>query len=380
MNKVLKVLAVGDPAVYGYTHEDYKIISGFKGDFSVDFNIVPWNDYYGDMIENLEGKGNYDVVMIAGHLWLKDFVNKGYLSTVSCKEDKDYEYEDIIPVIRKEIEINGVPYLYPSFCDGHIVLYRKSVVQKVIGKQPETSITTDELIDMVKKVHGFEGMHGIALKAHPSEIFLDFLPYLRNEGIDAVEKETHVPIFNNEKGLLALRKYLSLKEFASDNTNTYGNEEVKEAFQKKKTVFAVTWGGQLGTVLNENCEDIEDIGFAALKTSWNVTWSFGINSNSKYKEEANIFLKYLTSKKIDRIIGGYSGSPVRKSSYIQDSEKYNWYNIHLELIEKYAKPLPKILKAGDKFGVLYDVISKTFSGELSPEEALKQGEERFLEI
>lgn len=380
MSKVLKVLAVGDPAVYAYTDENYNILNNFKGNFIVEFDIVPFSEYYGTMLEAFEGKREYDIVMVAGHLWMKDFVSKRYIAPAKIGLDWGYDYEDILPVIRKEIELDGVQYLYPSFCDGHVALYRKSIVQEVLGKLPEKVITTDALIDMAASCNGYNKMHGIVLKAHPSEIFLDFIPYLRNEGVDAINESSLAPEFNNEKGQRALKKYLSLKAFAPFDTTTFGNEEVKKAFQKKESVVAVTWGGQLGVVLGEGCEDKEDIGFSALKTSWNVTWSFAINNLSTKKEEANEFLKYITSKEVDRVIGGYAGSPVRKSTYVEDREKYNWYDMHLELIEKYAQPLPQLIKAGDKFGVLYEEIAKAFNNEITIKECLEQAEKRINNI
>lgn len=383
MKKVLKVLAVGDPAVYAYVDDKYNILSKFNEDnkdFSVNFNILPWNDYYYSMMEAFEGKKDYDIVMVAGHLWLKDFVHKGFLAKVDEDQSEDYDYEDILPIIREEIEIDKAQYLYPSFCDGHVVLYRKSIVQKVLGRCPEKVITTDELINMAWNCNGYNGMNGIVLKAHPNEIFLDFLPYIRNEGIDAVDISTGNPTFNNEKGKRAFKKYMSLKAIAPVDTAAFGNDEVKNAFQKKQGVFAVTWGGQLGVVLGKNCIEKEDIGFSALKTSWNVTWSFGINNKSDKKEEANIFLRYITSKEVDRIVGAYAGSPVRKSTYIEDKDKYNWYDMHLELIEKYARPLPQLLNSGAKLGVIYEALAKAFSGKTTAKDAFKEAENKFMQL
>lgn len=91
------------------------------------------------------------------------------------------------------MQIDGKYYLYPSFCDGHMVLYRKSVVLDAIGKLPDRVISTDEYIQMVQACHQKNNMAGAALKAHPSEIFLDFIPYLRNEGVDAFDPINHRP-------------------------------------------------------------------------------------------------------------------------------------------------------------------------------------------
>lgn len=382
MEKELKVLAVGDPAVYAYTDPRFSIIETFNREHNanIQFSIIPWNDYYNMMIKTFEGEYDYDIVMVAGHLWLKDFVSKNYLAEVSIPQDEQYDADDIIDCIKNELLIDGKPYLYPSFSDGHILVYRKSVVEKQLGRTLPSVVSTDTIISLATKCYETWGMKGIALKAHPSEIFLDFLPYLRNEGLEAFDQVSHVPLINHPLAQKALDKYLLLKAFSFDDTNTYGNDEVREAFQQKKCALAVTWGGQLGFVLDERCKEPEDVGFAAIQTAWNVTWSFAINQRSSNKMLANTFLAYLSSKEIDRIVGGYAGSPVRRSTYIADVEKYPWYKTHRQLIETYAKPLPQMLNAGDKLAPLYEEISRAFSGEISSLVALEEAEKRILEI
>lgn len=370
----LKVLAVGDPAVYAYTDERYNILETWKD--KVEFNITPWAEYYDKMMETFEGKHDYDIVMVAGHLWLKDFVTKGYIAEVMKDIQADYHYEDILPVIREELKIDNKKYLYPSFCDGHILMYRKS---KLSGKLPE-AISTDELISLVKHFNKVDEMDAIALKAHPSEGFLDFLPYLRNEGIDVFDKVSEKPVFNCEEGREALEKYCSLKELAIKGTEEFDNDKVRQAFQEKKVAFAVTWGGQLGFVMNEECLDKEDVGFAALKTAWNVTWSFAVNNKSNKKELAEEFLRYLSSKEVDKIVGGYAGSPVRKSTYEEDMEKYPWYGVHLKLIEEYAKPLPSLVDSGAKLGHMYSCVDDAFNGRKEFEVALEEAESNILKM
>lgn len=381
MDKKLKVLAVADPAIYAYTDSKYSVVQQFNQEYGaeVEFSIIPWAEYYEMMIQTFEGKHDFDIVMVAGHLWLQDFVRKGYLSEVRLPESDDYDKNDILPVIANEMKIGNKTFLYPSFCDGHILLYRKSIVKQLTGQFLSELVSTDTIRDIASKCNGVNGMKGIALKAHPSEIFLDFLPYLRNEGIEPFDKESHVPTFNNEKGRQALEKYLSLASFAPENTHEFGNDEVRAAFQQKKAALAVTWGGQLGVVLSEDCEDIQDVGFAAIETAWNVTWSFAISSKSQRQELANEFLSYLTSKSVDRIIGGYAGAPVRRSTYEADAEKYNWYGIHLKLLE-HAKPLPMMDNGGEKMAPLYEQVYQAFIGKENVARALEEAENQILEI
>lgn len=380
MSKTLRVTAVGDPAVYAYVDERLGILAGYERsrNIKVIFDIVPFESYFDAMIGTLTGEREGDIVMVAGHLWLKDLVRQRLLAPAEYPADAEWDEKDIVPVIHAEMHADGIPYLYPSFCDGHFVLYRKSAVRQALGGLLPEVITTDELREAAFRCHGVQGMNGIVLKAHPSEILLDVLPYFRQEGVELFDPVTHKPDFNREEGRRALRKYLSLREIAPRDTGTFANDEVREAFQRKQAVFAVTWGGQLGVVLDDRCEDPEDVGFCALRTSWNVTWSFAINARSALTGEANDLLRHLSSKETDRLVGAWCGSPVRRSTYETDGGKHKWYSAHLKMIEEYARPLPQMDEAGARMGVLYRLLAEAFRGERSPEEALSQAEREIL--
>ncbi|MBE3592424.1 MAG: extracellular solute-binding protein [Thermoanaerobacter sp.] len=380
MRKKLNILAVGDPAVYVYIHPSYQIVARYmeKEKIEVNFDIVPWETYYDFLQETFEGKRNYDIVMVAGHLWLYDFVRKNLLAPVEYPQEGNYDFDDILASVRREMRIDDKTFLYPSFCDGHMILYRKSIVKKVLGKFLDEIITTDQLISYVKAVHGEKGMYGIALKAHPSEIFLDILPYFRNEGVEIFDETTCLPKFNETKGIIAVEKYLSLRQYAPGDTGNFGNEEVRLAFQKRKAIFIVTWGGQLGQIINDECDDIDDIGFSTFNTSWNVVWSFGINAKTLQKEDANKFLVYLTTKEIDRIVGSYAGSPVRYSTYRIDKNKYPWYELHLNMVENISKPLPQVPNLSTKLGYLYKELTNAFRNLKTPAEALNDAEKSIL--
>lgn len=362
MEKSIKVLAVGDPAVAVYVNESFKILEQFTEatGYPVLFDIVPWENYYDTLMKNLQSDhSSYDVVMVAGYFWLKDFVSSGYLEALSPLD------EDVLPVIRQEMMIEGKTFLVPSFCDGHLVLYRPSILEPIFGKISEC-ITTDEYGVMAAKL----GENAIAMKAHPSEIFLDFLPFLRAEGVEPFAADGSVNV-NRPEAVEALKAYIALKVFALQGTEEFGNEGVKEAFQHKKCAMMVTWGGQIGEVLSPSCESIEDVGFAAFKTAWNVTWSFGIPKSASDKEAAEKLLSYLGSSSVDRLVGGFAGSPVRKSTYELDRAVYPWYDIHLKLIEEYAKPLPSLNNFGAMAGHLYEQVYLAFTGEKTAEEALQ---------
>lgn len=373
MNK-LRILAVADPAVKVYVDEKYNILGQFKDkDTQIVFDIVPWETYFSTMINAFEGNENYDIVMVAGHLWLADFVSKGYLAPI------DYAFEDILPVIANEMQYEGTTYLSPSFCDGHMVVYRKSILEKVLGKLPSEVMYIDEFIEIASKLKAANVPNVLALKAHQSEILLDALPYLRSSGLDVYSEDDSGVVCHIDKMIDALESYLSLREFAPKDTYAYSNEEIRQLLAYKKVAMAATWSGQLGVVL-QDCLEQEDLGFATFDTAWNVTWSFAVTNTSQNKQKAEVFLTYLRSKQVDKLAGEYSGAPVRRINYIEGSERFPWYKVQLEMIENYAKPFINVLRAGEKNDILYEEIHNAFTNKKSAAEALLNAKNRIDSI
>lgn len=368
---ILKVLAVNDPAVDVYIDKKFGILDKYADDsVTVEFDIIPWDNYFATMLKAFNGEAPYDIVMVAGHLWLADFVQKQYLEPLS------YDFEDIVTVISKEMQHNCKTYLSPSFCDGHMIVYRKSILEKVLGTLLKPVISADEFVNITQKLAEYGFAEPIVLKAHQSEILLDALPYLRSTGLDIYEIKENKVICNIDRMKNELEKYLKLKMFAPDNTNTFGNNEIKDMLVHKKAAMAVTWSGQLGVVAQE-CDDVEDLGFSTFDTAWNVTWSFGISKASKNKEKAAEFLAYLRSVQVDNLVGSYCGAPVRRSNYIDGLNEYPWYKVQLEMIEKHARPFIGILQAGDKNGILYDEIYQAFIGKKDAADAVKDAKSRI---
>lgn len=361
--KELKVLAVADPAVV-FLQEDKTIFAGFeeKTGIKLTFDIKPWTDYYPALIDSFN-EYKYDIVMVAGHLWLKDFVDNKYLAPIVNSFSKEYDYEDILSAIRDECIMDDKIYLVPLFCDGHMFVYRKNRTQHIFNKE----ISIKEMIEAVKNSEGDALI--FTQKAHASEIFLDFLPYLRNKGVDAFD-ENGMMAFNNEQGINGLKDYISMKGYSAQNVENNGNDEVLRDLQSGKCSMGITWGGQLGQVMNDDCVEPDQMAFSYFDTSWNVTWSFAINRLSDKQDEAMQFFEYITSKELDEKVGDFSGNPIRKSTYQNDNGKHPWYAALIQMLQS-AKPLANLPNTGELIGIATKEIYDAYIGQISPEKAIE---------
>ncbi|MGO5051650.1 extracellular solute-binding protein [Lachnospiraceae bacterium LCP25S3_G4] len=365
----LKVLAVEDPAVMVYVDKTKGILEQLP--YKVCMDVVPWDLYYPTMLEAFRGNAEYDVVMVAGHLWKREFIESGYLAEVEMEED------DLLPTIIKEIKYKEKKYLSPSFCDGHMIVYRKGIIKEVLGNLLPDMITPKTYVEVARRLKAYG--YKIAMKAHTSEIFTDALPFLRMYGMDVYDVNSQKIQCDRPEIIQGLEEYCTLKSCAFEDTDTYGNYEVAEKLRSKEAAMGITWSGQMGVVYKDQCLDKEELGFATLSTAWNVTWSFGINEKSREKKLANHFLKYLRSAEIDRIAGAHSGAPVRESNYIKGKEKYPWYECQLKMLE-HAVVLPDLEYAGEKNSFLYQEIANAFSGSKSAREAMGEAKRQIEKL
>lgn len=364
--KTLNILAVGDPAVDIYVSQETNIIKNYEDKYNIkiNFDIVPWVNYYDRLMESFENY-TYDIVMVAGHLWLNDFVEKGYLREISISKTTEYDFEDFLENIRKELSFKGKNYLLPSFCDGHILMYRKSQVDEPI----KALLNLKDILPIIKR-NQTSDKNTFVLKAHPSEILLDFLPYLRTLNSGFIDPKGF-PLFFTPESVEALDYYKELKEYCSSDVENFGNEEVLNEIQKNKCKLGVSWSGQLGQIMNDDCLDKEDIEFVNIENSWNVSWSFGLNKFTDKVDEASKFLHYLTSKEIDKQVGAHCGNPTRTSSFEDGFDKYPWYKAVHNMINT-SKPLPSVDNLGDAMGITASYLTEAFTGKKTSTEALRQ--------
>jgi len=359
----LRILAVADPAVIGIL-SDENLLKPFEHmhDTKLEIDILPWAQYYTELMRSF-GETKYDIMMIAGHLWLNDFVSRGWLMPINDGFSSGYDYDDILKPIRDEIELDEKHYLFPFFCDGHMLIYRKTALKENLNRM----VSVDEMLGVVHQ-RGSE-QKSFVLKAHPSEIFQDVLPYLRSENIEPMS-EKNQRCLNSESAVKAVSKYIEAKRYCLDGVETFQNEEVARAIKQADCELGVTWSGQIGAVMDDRCKEPTAIAFSAIKNALNVTWSFGIHHLSKRYEYAKQFLEYITSKEMDKRTGEICGNPVRRSRLISEADNNKWYPMVHQMIE-HSKPIPNQANIGTKMGIIAMHIHSAFVEEVTVKAALR---------
>ena len=372
MPGTVRVLGVGDPAVYAYTDAGLDILGEWRriGGGKVSFDIVPWDRYLSSLSLQFEAKEpSYDIVMLPGHLWLPEFVEAGRLAPLGplVATIPSSDWDDFKPFVRDELCYHDEFYLMPSFTDGHVVFFRHDLLG---GIEVANGLTTPmELGDLARR-NNSPSHHGIALKADPSEIFLDWLPYLWAFGGDLLSDDGE-PAFASTEGVESLEFYRALREFAPPDTDRYGNEQIAEALRDGTVAMATSWGGQAGFIYAADGGFRTDLAVATFEKPWNVVWSFGVLAASPDVPAAFEFLRYLSSPAIDAKVGRYAGSPVRSTTYAAERDTVPWYRAQEQMLDR-AVRLPRHPRMNAILPAVTEKLAACVSGELPAREALDQ--------
>lgn len=345
-------------------------------EYETDLTIVPWENYQSTLLDSLQAvESPYQAVFVPGHVWLADLVEEGKLAPlpiekISAEICQLYQPEDVLPKIRTECQYRQEPYLIPFFTDGHLLFYRKDLIS--LGDDPDSLpiLSPRQFEVIIQGIHHPPSVFGLALKAAPSEIFLDWLPFLWAFGGDVLDGQNK-PILYREASILALETYCSLRQYCPPNVHVYGNFEIATAIRAQAVALAPTWGGQAAPIFTDRPSK-HPYSAALYPIPWNATWGIGLPSNQPLGVRIQMAerLYRINQPEMDQKILEVAGSPVRVSTYSTPNfAQFFWLKAQWEMLQR-CRTLPAIPQLGKILSVLYPAIYAAFCGEKSPQKAL----------
>lgn len=359
----VRILGVADPAMEGYREVAMHELASEP--FTLD--LLPWEAYRAAMQDSLYGDGvdPYDIVMVPGHLWLRDLVEDGVLASLGLPAGNP---EGVFPTLCSDLSYRGQRYVVPCFHDGHIVVWRKDFVRTPFPDR----LTPEEYIECLAAEYAAGRRQFLAIKAHPSEIFTDALPFLRMAQEDVYGTDGK-PLWDTRASAEGLSAYCALRKYALCGTETFGNEAVMDALLGGKAGVAITWSGQLACLGKR----AEAFGYSTLSTAWRAVWSFGINARSRRKEACLSLLRSFGTEAADRIIYPYSGTPLHEAVF--EEATLPWKNAVRRMVAE-ARALPFLRFSEEKNGALGRAAGRAFSEGESPEDALREAAQEIRAI
>lgn len=388
----LRIIGPDDPAL-----QVLQAALAAHPEWQAELEILPWPAYTDRLMAALTAVEAPDqAVFIPGHVRLPELAAAGFLAPLdpliaAAPSDlaSAYRAEEILPSVAAEGRYRGETYMLPFFSDGHILVYRPDLVELGEGTADEVPVVDPrDLADLAQRAAdraaeaGLAGVLPLALKAHPSEILLDWLPFLWAEDGQILDGDGR-PAFAGPAGVRALERYCALRRFCPDDTHLYGNGEIAAALRSGSVAMATTWGGQAAAIMLDPSSPARELYRTALfPTPWNATWGVAIPANQprEVQEAMLAVLLQAMGPEQDREVTRVAGSPVRRSSYAPaELARYSWLAAQEQMLAR-CRTLPVDPRMGGFLGDLYEAVYAAFTGERSPESALGRAEAAALQV
>ena len=262
-------------------------------------------------LDSKNKEGAYDLIMIDDP-WMPEFTQANTLEDLTklgIEEDADF--------IKQSLDIGKVPYaegdLYALPFSGNVqfLFYNKEILDKNNLTIPQSWEELYDIADNVQK--GGQGLGYVIRGEQGNPIVSDFLPILWACGGKVFDENWKAAV-NTPEAKKALEMYLKLAKAGAN----YNKADIVTAVSEGKAAMSLGWpswyisGEKAAAQYCPIPTKFEKSG-SAHATGMIGNWMMGIAANSKNKELAAEFLKYITSSSVQKQMVPAGGVPTRVS-------------------------------------------------------------------
>ena len=346
-----------------------------------------------------EGNGSYDVLEVDNY-WVGEFVIANWLRGLDdyMKKTPEINLNNYIDCfVKKMISVGDKHYFIPMWTYPMGIVYRTDIIndpkfqafyEKKTGKSWEfPPKDLFEYAEMAKAAGEYtpKGIYGVAMQgAKVDPLVMEITNYLFALGGDYYDRNTWKATFDSPEGKNALLIYKDLLEHASQPGASGANfDDAFNVFGQGKAVFAITYNFLMSWLLDKNNSVVYDkVDFIPIPGGGLLGgWSWAIPVSSPHPDAGWEFIKWVESKKIQKIRAMNGGMPTAKWLYDDPEflEKYKYQKRAKEIFNT-AKPVPIISQSTRMVEIIGENSSSAIVGDISIEEALKRANKELNEI
>ena len=329
--------------------------------------------------------GAYDVIVMA-HQWTGGWADAGYIYPLDEFIEKDTTFDPSI-YIPKAYFINSTwkakQVGLPFNMEGRLVFYRKDVFAKEGLTVPTNS---EEWLDILEYFHnnpdypGFYGgvyMYGREQgPAYPIETYWELFDWSKVKTTNGFWDANFQNIMDEKALIEALHFWLDVRKYFPAGVEAYNLPETYEFFMDGKAAMTEVWPLTLYGMLLERPDFMSKVGTMVPPTGkpFSGGWAIGICTDSKQKEAAWEYIKFMTSPENDLMFSlkyGKGPSVINTYSAPETVKIYgkDMLKVQLKGIEE-AVCCGKIPTMSEFYGGdFWILLSRCQVGELTPEKA-----------
>ncbi|HWR30710.1 MAG TPA: extracellular solute-binding protein [Negativicutes bacterium] len=291
-----------------------------------------------------------------------------YLADIK-KTPADWDWKDFKKSAVDAVTLSDSVYAIPIVTEGEIIYYRKDLFEKAGVKVPTT---LDELEAAAKKLNDpTNGVYGVVMRGQRNPSVTQFSGVLFSFGGDFIKNGKCV--LDSPEALKAFQYYgRLLKNYGPPGVTNMSWPQAQALFQSGKVAMWIDASVLGGPLLDKAKSAVYDkVGYAVFpagpagaKPFEVVPWALAISAQSKNKDAAWEFAKWLTSKDIMTRAIAKQQTVARTSAWADKEATKNWPAGFAEVSAKtgqiavpYDRPLmTAVVEARDAIG---DVIVKS---------------------
>lgn len=285
------------------------------------------------------------------------------------KTPEAWEWKDFKKSSVDAVTLSGAVYAIPIVTEGEILYYRKDLLEKAGVKVPTT---LDELEAAAKKLNDpANGIYGIVIRGQRNPSVTQFSGFLFSFGGDFIKDGKCV--LDTPEALKAFQYYgRILKNYGPPGVTNMSWPQAQALFQSGKVAMWADASTLAGPLLDKAKSAVHDkvafatfpAGPAGAKPYDVVPWALALSAQSKNKDAAWEFAKWLTSKDIMKKAIAKQQTVARNSAWADKEATKDWPAGFAEVATKtgqialpYDRPLmTAVVEARDAIG---DVIVKS---------------------
>jgi multiple sugar transport system substrate-binding protein len=352
---------------------------------------VKWNEFnydtlYERIYNDLRTKsGTYDVIF-ADDPWMPMFAGGGFLTPL---DELGYTPDEDFAKMSRQVSMWPAPsgpvlpgsdpdtepryYGVPQVGNVQLFFYRKDI----LGQAPET---WEDVVKVIEE-HKGETKYGFVHRgSRGNGVATNFNAFLWSHGADFFDKDWNVTL-DSPEAIEALQLYLDLKKYAPEGIANYNADQIGRVMSQGEALTSIVWPSWGQTMEDpEKSEVVGKIGYSLVPkaaggehTPMIGNWILGIPKVSDHKDAALEFIKWASSKEIQKEMTLQGGIPTR-SSVLTDPELLKKYP-YLEAVNeglknaKWRPRTPLYPQIGSIYGTY---LNRALTGDLSAKEALTQ--------
>jgi multiple sugar transport system substrate-binding protein len=369
---------------------------------------IPYHDLHEKiMVDLVTQTGTYNIVLPDG-AWAAEVIESGQVMNIDefvegLKKDPEYDFEDLVPGALDFVYRKGHWYGLPATLHSNaFMIYRKDLLKDAGLDVP---VYWEDYNNMAQFFTGYKTSWGdtipygcISSGERDDPIIMEWMNRMLNSG-GTYEAETGIgclwdknwnPTFHKDPGLEGAKLLLQHFSWGPPGPSTVTWDTMSRTYLEGRVATVGTWDIVFGDF--ENPEVSKVVG----KNHYDrIPFKKGTNPSgllagrfyfvpkvAKDKEAVFAFLKWVTSKSVDReTVLGSSPAPIRLSNYQDPAlvKRHPGLARSLE-IYKVILPEPQVPEWMTIKEYLGLALSQAATGEKSPQEALSIAADRVKKL